>query len=225
MSQAPITAVGKKLAPLIDHTLLKADARVEEVVQLCREARQYGFAAVCVHPCMVAAAVRALRGSDVATATVIGFPLGATLPAVKAYEATASVQQGAAELDMVLAVGRMKQGDADQVRDDILGVVGAARGRLVKVILETGLLTDEEKVRACRLAVEAGAGYVKTSTGFASGGATTHDVQLLRATVGPHIGVKASGGIRNARDATLMLEAGASRLGTSSGVAIVTGAA
>ncbi len=216
-----MTAAGRRLAPLIDHTLLKADARREQVLALCREARHYGFAAVCVLPRHLALAVKALAGSPVRAVTVVGFPLGASLTSVKAFEAAGAVRQGAGELDMVLAVGALKDGDDAYARRDIRAVVRAAAGRPVKVILETALLTDAEKRRACRLALEAGARFVKTSTGLA-GGATAADVRLLRREVGERAGVKASGGIRTCREALAMVRAGATRLGTSAGVAIVT---
>lgn len=214
-----------ELAKLIDHTLLKPDATPEAIARLCREAVEHGFASVCVNPANVARAATHLRDTPVKVCTVIGFPLGATTPLVKAFEVRDAVANGADELDMVLNVGALKAGDHGLVARDIRSVVEAAGGRLVKVILETGLLTDEEKVAACRLAVEAGASFVKTSTGFGPGGATVEDVRLMRATVGPDLGVKASGGIRDRAAAERMVEAGATRLGTSSGVAIVRGEA
>jgi len=217
----PMTETGRTLAPLIDHTLLKADTRREQVLRLCREARHYGFAAVCVLPRHLALAAGSLAGSPVKAATVIGFPLGASLTEAKAFEAAAAVKDGAGELDMVLAAGALKDGDDDYVKNDILAVARAAAGRTVKVILETALLTDDEKRRACRIALEAGAGFVKTSTGLA-GGATEADIRLMRREVGERMGVKASGGIRTRRDALAMVRAGATRIGTSAGVAIVT---
>lgn len=213
---------GGELARTIDHTWLKPDATATQIEALCREAIRYGFHAVCVNSYWVPLAAERLRGSGVKVAAVVGFPLGAGLTAAKAAEAREAVKAGASELDMVLNVGALKSGRPDDVRRDIRAVVEAADGALVKVILETGLLTGEEKVAACRLAVEAGAHFVKTSTGFGPGGATVEDVALLRRTVGPRVGVKASGGIRDAEAARRMLAAGASRLGTSSGVAIVT---
>ena len=222
MTFAPKSARGAAVAPLIDHTLLKPDLREADVVRLCAEARFYGFASVCVPPCRIALARRELIGFPVKAGTVVGFPMGFATAAAKAAEAADAVQNGADELDMVLCVTALKDGDAGHVRKDIRGVVAAAAGRTVKVILETCLLTDEEKVRACRLAVEAGAGFVKTSTGLAGGGATVEDVRLMRRTVGAACGVKASGGIRTLAVALALIEAGATRLGTSSGVAIVT---
>lgn len=212
----------RALAPLIDHTLLKPDAMSCDVIRICREARHYGFAAVCVNPFRLQLVVDELKGSTVAPCTVIGFPLGANLSLSKAREAEAAIQQGAHELDMVMCIGALKDGNHAQVREDIRAVVNAASGRLVKVILETHLLTDDEKRIACLLAVEAGAHFVKTSTGLFGGGATADDIRLMRKTVGPAFGVKASGGIRIAGDARAMLEAGATRIGTSAGVTLAT---
>jgi deoxyribose-phosphate aldolase len=216
---------GHQLASLIDHTLLKPDAMPEAIERLCREAAEYGFASVCVNPGNVVRAARLLRGTRVNVCTVIGFPLGATTSLAKAFEARDAVAGGADELDMVLNVGALKAGDETLVSRDIRAVVEAADGRVVKVILETGLLTEEEKVRACLLVKEAGAAFVKTSTGFGPGGATVEDVQLMRRTVGPDFGVKASGGIRDRETAERMVAAGAIRLGTSSGVGIIRGEA
>ncbi|MFO7173351.1 MAG: deoxyribose-phosphate aldolase [Bacillota bacterium] len=213
----------RSLARLIDHTLLKPEATAEQIRRLCAEARHYGFAAVCVNPWWVPLCVQELKGTGVKVATVIGFPLGATTTEAKAFEARQAVEAGAEELDMVINVGALKSGHLDRVQEDIAAVVRAAAGRVVKVILETGLLTDEEKVTACRLAVAAGAHFVKTSTGFGPGGATVADVRLMRQTVGDQVGVKASGGIRDHATAVAMVEAGASRIGASSSVAIVTG--
>nr|PZN41774.1 MAG: deoxyribose-phosphate aldolase [Bacillota bacterium] len=213
----------RSLARLIDHTLLKPEATEEQIRRLCAEARHYGFAAVCVNPWWVPLCVQELKGTGVKVATVIGFPLGATTTEAKAFEARQAVEAGAEELDMVINVGALKSGHLDRVQEDIAAVVRAAAGRVVKVILETGLLTDEEKVTACRLAVAAGAHFVKTSTGFGPGGATVADVRLMRQTVGDQVGVKASGGIRDHATAVAMVEAGASRIGASSSVAIVTG--
>jgi len=212
-----------ELAAAIDHTLLKAEADAAAVERLCAEARQHGFCSVCVLPSRVRLAGRALAGSPVRVCTVIGFPLGANVTEVKVLEARQAVAEGADELDMVLAVGALKDGEESLVRSDIAAVVAAAEGRIVKVILETCLLEDAEKARACELCVEAGASFVKTSTGFARAGATVADVALMRRAVGGALGVKASGGIRSRADALAMLEAGASRLGTSAGVAIVAG--
>ncbi|MCL6561299.1 MAG: deoxyribose-phosphate aldolase, partial [Firmicutes bacterium] len=195
------------------------------IIKLCNEARHYGFAAVCINPCYVPIANRELTGSDVAVCTVAGFPLGASEPAVKAAEAATAVRAGASEVDVVMNVGFLKGGLLNGVKEDLEGVVRAARqerpGVIVKVILETSLLTEMEKVEACRLAVAAGADFVKTSTGFGKGGATVADVALLKRTVGPEVGVKASGGIRDLATALSMVRAGANRLGTSSGIAII----
>ena len=210
------------IAKCIDHTVLKPQTTEAAVRKLCAEAAQYGFASVCVNPCWVALCADLLKDTEVDVCTVIGFPLGANTSAVKAFEAAEAIRQGATEVDMVLNVGALKDGNADLVRADIAAVVEAARGKaLVKVILETCLLTDEEKRIACRLAKEAGADYVKTSTGFSTGGATEADIALMRAEVGPEMGVKASGGIRDYVTAQAMIRAGASRIGASAGVQIV----
>ncbi|MBL8055963.1 MAG: deoxyribose-phosphate aldolase [Anaerolineales bacterium] len=217
---------GPALARLIDHTLLKPEATPAQIEQLCAEARTHGFAAVCLNPTHVRLAVRLLRGSGVAVCTVVGFPLGADLPQAKAFEAAEVVRLGATEVDMVLNIGALKAGDHALVLRDVRAVVRAARagGALVKVILETCLLTDDEKRAACRLVQQARAAFVKTSTGFSTAGATVADVALLRATVGPKMGVKAAGGIRSWADAQAMVQAGATRLGTSAGVALLRGA-
>lgn len=220
---APLSENGRKLAPLIDHTQLKPDAPRSAIVKLCAEARFYGFASVCIHPCMVKLAVAELCGSGVKVCTVAGFPLGAGTSEAKSFETADAVQNGAQEIDMVMNISALKSGDPEYVREDIRSIVRTARKKLVKVILETCLLTDEEKALACRLAVTAGAAFVKTSTGLACGGATVEDVRLLRRTVGPDFGVKASGSIKTTADALRMVEAGANRLGTSASVAIVTG--
>lgn len=222
MELPPLTEQGRLMAPLIDHTLLKADAATDAVIRLCHEATHYGFAAVCVSPSMLPVAARELAGSPVRAGTVVGFPFGYATPEVKAFETRNAVANGAAEIDMVLAIWALKDGRHDCVLSDIRAVTTAAAGRPVKVILETCLLTDQEKVVACRLAVEGGARFVKTSTGLAGGGATVEDIRLMRQTVGPDVGVKASGGIRALADAKRFVEAGANRLGTSSGVAIVS---
>ena len=212
------------LAKYIDHTLLKTDAQRADVAKLIEEAKAYHFASVCVSPIWVSYVSEALRDTGVKTCTVIGFPQGATPSAVKAFETKQAVADGADEVDMVIAVGRLKDGDDAYVKADIEAVVQAAGGKaLTKVIIETCLLTDEEKRRACLLAKEAGADFVKTSTGFAAGGATAADVRLMRECVGEAMGVKAAGGIRSRADAEAMLAAGATRLGTSSGVKIVEG--
>ena len=211
-----------ELAKYIDHTLLRTDAQRADVAKLIEEAKAYHFASVCVSPIWVSYVSEALRDTGVKTCTVIGFPQGATPSAVKAFETKQAVADGADEVDMVIAVGRLKDGDDAYVKADIEAVVRAAGGKaLTKVIIETCLLTDEEKRRACLLAKEAGADFVKTSTGFAAGGATAADVRLMRESVGEAMGVKAAGGIRSRADAEAMLAAGATRLGTSSGVKIV----
>ncbi|OUM99178.1 MAG: deoxyribose-phosphate aldolase [Paenibacillaceae bacterium ZCTH02-B3] len=216
---------GRDIARMIDHTLLKPESTGADIVRLCREAKEYGFFAVCVNPCWVPLAFRELDGSGVAVATVVGFPLGATSTFAKVAEARDAIASGASEIDMVMNIGALKGGDLDTVRKDIEAVVDACRGRaLVKVILETGLLTEAEKIEACRICKAAGADFVKTSTGFGPGGATVEDVALMRRTVGPEMGVKASGGVRTAEAVRLLAAAGATRIGTSSGVAIVTGA-
>ncbi|MCK5035176.1 MAG: deoxyribose-phosphate aldolase [Candidatus Sabulitectum sp.] len=209
------------LASLIDHTLLKPDATVSMVERLCAEAAEYNFFSVCVNPIWVPFAAELLAGKTPLVCSVVGFPLGAT-PLV-AREAEWAVSSGAGEIDMVLPVGLLKQGDHDEVLRVINEVVTAVPGVTVKVILETCLLTDEEKVTACKLSMEAGAAFVKTSTGFAKGGATLSDIRLMRETVGSFMGVKASGGVRDYATALDMVEAGASRIGTSSGIAIVNG--
>ncbi|MDJ0923040.1 MAG: deoxyribose-phosphate aldolase [Acidimicrobiia bacterium] len=213
------------LARYIDHTLLKPEASAEDIDELCAEAREYEFASVCINPTWVRRAATNLRGSNVVTCTVIGFPLGANTTAIKAMEARRALREGAREIDMVLNVGALKSGEYEQVREDIAQVSEAAHevGGLCKVILETALLTDEEKVIASSLAKEAKADFVKTSTGFGSGGATVYDVALMRETVGPDMGVKASGGVRTLEDVEDMIAAGASRIGASAGVQIVSG--
>ena len=213
------------LAKYIDHTLLKPEATAEQIDELCAEAREYHFASVCINPTWVKRSADNLRGTNVVTCTVIGFPLGATTTAIKAMEARRALRDGAREVDMVLNVGALKSGAYDQVREDIAKVAEAAHevGGLCKVILETALLTDEEKVIASSLAKEAKADFVKTSTGFGSGGATVYDVALMRETVGPDMGVKASGGVRTLEDVEDMIAAGASRIGASAGVQIVSG--
>lgn len=208
----------------IDHTLLKPETTAAMIDKLCAEAKEHDFASVCVNPYWVKHSAELLAGTDVKVCTVIGFPLGANTSAVKAAETRDAIANGATEIDMVLNVGALKSGDLDTVRQDVAVVKQAAGDVLLKVILETGLLTDEEKVTACKLCVEAGADYVKTSTGFGPGGATVEDIALMRKTVGADVGVKASGGVRDKEAALAMIEAGASRIGTSSGVSIVTGA-
>ena len=216
------TATAHDWASLIDHTLLKPEASEADIRKLCDEAAQFGFASVCVNPGWVKQASEFLKGSGVPVCTVIGFPLGATLSDVKAYEARRSIFNGAREVDMVINIGALKSGDDCAVEDDIKAVAEAAHENhiLCKVIIETALLTDEEKVRACLAAKNAGADFVKTSTGFSKGGATVADVALMRKTVGRSLGVKASGGVKGIEDARAMFEAGATRIGASVGVKI-----
>ena len=213
------------MARYIDHTLLRPDATAAEIDQLCREAEQYHFASVCINPTWVKRAADNLRGTSVPVCSVIGFPLGATTPEIKAMETRRALRDGAREVDMVLNIGALKSGDYALVRSDIEKVVDAAHdgSALCKVILETALLTDEEKVIASSLAKQARADFVKTSTGFGPGGATIYDVALMRETVGPEMGVKASGGVRTADDAEGMIAAGATRIGASAGIEIVGG--
>ncbi|MGD6967215.1 deoxyribose-phosphate aldolase [Rossellomorea vietnamensis] len=214
----------KNIAKMIDHTLLKADSTKDQVTKICEEAREYHFASVCVNPGWVKYAAQLLQGTDVKVCTVIGFPLGATTSETKAFETKDAIEKGATEVDMVINISALKDGNDELVKQDIQAVTAAAKGKaLTKVIIETSLLTDEEKERACRLAVEAGTDFVKTSTGFSTGGATIEDIKLMRKTVGPDIGVKASGGVRSVEDAKNMIEAGATRIGASSGVQIVQG--
>ena len=215
----------KSLARRIDHTLLKPDATADQIAQLCFEARKYHFASVCVNPTYVKLCSDLLKGTDVKVCTVIGFPLGATSTEVKAFETQNAIEHGATEIDMVINIGALKAGDNDLVAKDIREVVKVAHnsGAIVKVIIETALLTDEEKIVACLLAKEAGADFVKTSTGFSSGGATVHDVALMRKAVGPELGVKAAGGIHSQEEAKQMIAAGATRLGASAGVKIIQG--
>ena len=206
---------------LIDHTLLKQDATPDQIVKLCDEAKEYNFMSVCVNPAYVPLAASCLKGSDVKVCTVIGFPLGMNLTKTKIQEAELCIAQGAEEIDMVINVGMLKAGHDDYVKEEIKLLKEVAGKLVLKVIIETCLLTDEEKVRVCRLAKEAGADFVKTSTGFSTGGATPHDVKLMRETVGPEMGVKASGGVRTHEDLLAMVEAGASRIGTSNGTKII----
>ncbi|MFT8361589.1 MAG: deoxyribose-phosphate aldolase [Sporolactobacillus sp.] len=210
------------LARYIDHTALKADVTRTDILKLTAEARECGFASVCVNPYWVSLAARELKNSEVAVCTVIGFPLGAATASAKAFEADDAIKNGADELDMVINIGALKAGEEDQVEEDIRAVVAAANQRaIVKVIIEACLLTDEEKKKACQLAVRAGADYVKTSTGFSHGGATVEDVRLMREAVGPTIGVKAAGGIHTRAEALALIEAGADRIGASAGIQIV----
>lgn len=206
----------------IDHTLLKADATKDSIVKLCEEAKEYKFAAVCVNPYYVSLCSDLLKGSSVNVATVIGFPLGANTLDVKAFETKNAIDNGAVEIDMVINIGALKNKDYDLVKEDIKRVVETSKGKaIVKVIIETSLLTEEEKIKACELSKEAGADYVKTSTGFSTAGATVSDVRLMKSVVGDNGKVKASGGVRDLATAKAMIEAGASRLGTSSGVEII----
>ncbi|MFT8927737.1 MAG: deoxyribose-phosphate aldolase [Sporolactobacillus sp.] len=210
------------LARYIDHTALKADVTRTDILKLTAEARECGFASVCVNPYWVSLAARELKNSEVAVCTVIGFPLGAATASAKAFEADDAIKNGADELDMVINIGALKAGEEDQVEEDIRAVVAAANQRaIVKVIIEACLLTDDEKKKACQLAVRAGADYVKTSTGFSHGGATVEDVRLMREAVGPTIGVKAAGGIHTRAEALALIEAGADRIGASAGIQIV----
>lgn len=213
----------KAILGMIDHTLLKANASKQEILKLVEEAREHSFASVCVNPYWVKLASEQLKDTQVKVCTVIGFPLGASAPEAKAFETAQAVADGAGEIDMVINIGALKDGDDEAVRSDMAGVVKSAQGKLVKVILETCLLNEEEIVRACTLAVEAGVDFVKTSTGFSTGGATIEAVSLMAKTVGPKFGVKASGGVRSLEDAQAMIQAGATRLGTSAGVAIAQG--
>lgn len=213
-----------QIAKMIDHTILKAEATESEIIKLCKEAIHYDFASVCVNPSMVPVAAKELKGTHVKVCTVIGFPLGATTTEVKVFETKDVIEKGATEVDMVINVGKLKERDLEYVKNDIKAVVEAAKGKaLTKVIIETCLLTDEEKVIACQLSKEAGADFVKTSTGFSTGGATAADIKLMRETVGPDMGVKASGGVRSREDALAMIENGATRIGASASIAICEG--
>jgi deoxyribose-phosphate aldolase len=223
--RSEISAFDVKLARMIDHTLLKPEATLQEIESLCAEAKQYGFASVCVNPGYVKLCADLLRNSGVKVCAVIGFPLGATSSATKAFETERAMKHGASEVDMVINIGMLKSGEYDYVEHDIFAVVDAAhrlRG-IVKVIIETGLLNDDEKVKACALAKHAGADFVKTSTGFVKGGATVEDVALMRKVVGPELGVKASGGVRTKEQALALIASGATRIGASASIKIVTG--
>jgi deoxyribose-phosphate aldolase len=222
MGSVPPAQSASDLARLIDHTILRPDAGCAEVLRYCDEARQNHFCSVCVNPVHVPTVAKALVGSNVLTCSVIGFPFGAIPTPVKAAEAAWVVAAGAGEVDMVIALGALKDGDFATVRDDIAQVKRACGRAVLKVILETCLLTEEEKITACRLSQEAGADFVKTSTGYSKGGATVEDIALMRRIVGPTMGVKASGGIRTRADALRMLEAGASRIGASASIAIIS---
>lgn len=212
------------LSGMIDHTLLKADARKEEIIQLVKEALEYNFASVCINPTWVKTAGDILQGFEVKVCTVIGFPLGASTSEVKAFECERAILEGAQEIDMVINIGALKDKKDNLVLEDIKSVVEKAREKaLVKVIIETALLTEEEKIRACKLAVQAGADFVKTSTGFSGGGASVEDIKLMRQAVGEKVGIKASGGIRTYEDTLKMIKAGANRIGASKGIEIVKG--
>lgn len=215
-------ALEKPLAKYIDHTLLKPDASEDQIKKLCQEAVQYSFASVCVNSCNASLVSELLRGSDVKTCCVVGFPLGSMLSEAKAYETVAAISHGAQEIDMVINIGALKSGNLNLVQNDIAAVIAAADHKaLVKVIIETCLLTDEEKVLVCKMAKAAGADFVKTSTGFSTGGAVEADVALMRKTVGPEMGVKASGGIRDLETTLSMIKAGADRIGASAGVMLI----
>ncbi len=214
----------KQLAKYIDHTLLKPEATKEDITKLVEEAKEYGFASVCVNPYWVAHCYEQLKNTDVKVCTVIGFPLGATSTEAKVSETKRAIEDGATEVDMVINIGLLKSNEDEAVQADIAAVVDAAKGQaLTKVIIETSLLTDDEKIRACKLAEAAGADFVKTSTGFSTGGATVEDVKLMRKSVHEEMGVKASGGIRNLETMRQMIEAGATRIGASAGVSIIKG--
>ncbi len=214
-----------ELARMIDHTLLKPEATKEQIIQLCSEAKKYNFASVCINPCYVALCTKLLKDTPVKVCTVIGFPLGATSSAAKSFETEQALRDGAKEIDMVINVGMLKSGEYNYIEDDIFGVVTTCRrfGALVKVIIETALLTDEEKIKACMLAKRAGADFVKTSTGFSRSGATVGDVALMRKVVGTAMGVKAAGGVRTKEEALAMIASGADRIGASASVKIVSG--
>ncbi|USK32668.1 deoxyribose-phosphate aldolase [Bacillus sp. F19] len=212
------------IGSMIDHTALKPETTKAQIDTLCAEAKEYKFASVCVNPTWIETAAALLKGTDVKVCTVIGFPLGATTVETKAFETKDAIAKGATEVDMVINIGALKDKDDELVERDIRAVVDAAKGKaLTKVIIESSLLTEEEKVRACELSVKAGADFVKTSTGFSTGGATVEDIALMRKTVGPDLGVKASGGVRDRAGALAMVEAGATRIGASAGISIVKG--
>lgn len=213
----------QQIAPMIDHTALKPVTTGEDIIRLCREAVEFGFGAVCINPVYIKIAHRQLQATGVKVGTVVGFPLGATTTAVKAFETKEAVNAGADEIDMVLNIGALKEKNEQYVTADIAAVVQAAPGKIVKVILETSLLANDEKILACKLVKKAGAHFVKTATGFGPGGATVADIQLMRQVVGAGFGIKASGGVKNWQDTLAMIEAGATRIGTSSGIAIMQG--
>ncbi len=225
MKNEELVDMSQSVANLIDHTALKPDTTKEQILTLCAEAKEYKFASVCVNPTWVKLAAEQLKEAEgVEVCTVIGFPLGASTPEVKAFETTNAIENGATEVDMVINIAALKDKDNELVERDIRAVVEAAKGSaLTKVIIESCLLTDEEKIRACELSVKAGADFVKTSTGFSTGGATVEDIALMRKVVGPELGVKASGGVRDLEGAHAMVKAGATRIGASAGVSIVNG--
>ncbi|MBN3449220.1 deoxyribose-phosphate aldolase [Clostridium botulinum] len=210
-----------KLSKYIDHTLLKPQATEKDILKLIEEAKTYDFASVCVNPSWVKLAYENLKDTDVKVCTVVGFPLGATSTASKVYETKVAIEDGADEIDMVISVGKLKSGNDEYVKEEIKKIVEASKNKLVKVIIETCLLTEEEKVKACTLSKEAGADYVKTSTGFSTGGAKPEDIKLMRETVGKNMGVKASGGIHTREEMEVMIENGATRIGASCGVELV----
>lgn len=212
----------KNLASYIDHTILKPETSEKDVIKICNEALEYGFASVCINPCFVRLANNILKGSEVKVCTVVGFPLGANTYAVKAFEANEAIQNGAEEIDMVLNIGALKEGRLDNVQEDIAAVAKVCKGKaLLKVIIETCLLSEEDKIEACKIAKLAGADFVKTSTGFSTSGATEADIALMKKTVGEELGVKASGGIRDYNTALSMIKAGATRIGASASVKII----
>ncbi|MCU6746238.1 deoxyribose-phosphate aldolase [Faecalicatena acetigenes] len=209
------------IAKKIDHTMLKADATKESIIRYCKEAKEHGFASVCVNTCHAALVASELKGTKIKTCCVVGFPLGAMMTTAKAFEASEAVKAGAAEIDMVINIGAIKDKDWDCVRDDIKAVVDASKPAIVKVIIETCLLTEEEKVKACQLSEEAGAAFVKTSTGFSTGGATVEDIKLMKKTVGDRLQIKASGGIRTRTFAEDLIDAGADRIGAGNGIILL----
>ena len=209
------------IAKKIDHTMLKADATKESIIRYCKEAKEHGFASVCVNACHAALVASELKGTKIKTCCVVGFPLGAMMTTAKAFEASEAVKAGAAEIDMVINIGAIKDKDWDCVRDDIKAVVEASKPAIVKVIIETCLLTEEEKVKACQLSEEAGAAFVKTSTGFSTGGATVEDIKLMKKTVGDRLQIKASGGIRTRTFAEDLIDAGADRIGAGNGIILL----
>jgi deoxyribose-phosphate aldolase len=216
--------MNKNIAKYIDHTILKPNATTEQVKKICDEAKEYGFASVCVNPTHVSFVANELKGSDVKTCVVVGFPLGANTTCIKVAETESVIKDGAEEVDMVVNIGAIKDGNWELVESDIKGVVDVSKGKaLVKVIIETCLLTDSEKEKVCTIAKKVGADFVKTSTGFSTGGATAEDIALMRKTVGPEMGVKASGGVRDFETSKAMIDAGATRIGASAGIAIVEG--